>query len=87
VRLRRLAAVFKDHDVVAVEVRMKLLDPVEVHNDRPVNANKLRRVEPLFQIIHLFPQQMRLAANMQLRIIPVRFNEIDLVNLQQHHPA
>ena len=83
----QLPSIFEDDNVISVEVRMQFLDPIEIHDDRSMYPHKLRRIEPLLEIVHLLAKQMRLTRNMQLRLIPVCFNEVDLINLQQHHPA
>src|SRR5262249_30419803 len=70
-----------------VEVWLHLLDSIEIDDDRTVDAHKLRRIESSFQVIHLFAKQMRFAPRVQLRVIPVCFDEIDLLNFQQHHPS
>ena len=72
-------------DVIAVEVWMQFFDPIEVNDDRAMDAYKLRRIELPFKIVHLLAQQMRRAADVQFRIIAICLNEIYIVNLQQPH--
>ena len=49
----QLSAVLEQYDVIAIEVGMHFLDPVEIHDDRAVNANESRRIEPSFKVVHL----------------------------------
>ena len=46
---RELLPVLHDDAVLAMKPRLHLLDPIDLHNRRTVNSQKLFRVELLFQ--------------------------------------
>src|SRR4030095_1444433 len=80
---RELGAVAKDHRVVAAEHRVKLLYAVDVYHRRAVDAEKLFRIELLFDAVHRLADHMRLAADMKLDVIAGSFDPIDLVGLEE----
>src|SRR5262245_25176509 len=84
---RQSSTVVQDHDVLAVEPGLQLLDPIRVDDPRPMNANESARVQPRFHVVHRLAEEVRVFAQVQTHIVARRFNPIELVGPQEEHAA
>ncbi len=84
---REFGPVAQDHCIIAAEHRVKLFDPVDVNNRRPVYAEESVRIELCFDAVHRFAYHVSLAADVKLYIISGSLYPVDLVRLEEKHAA
>src|SRR5215471_11882477 len=80
-------AIFQKQVVFAMEKRLQLLDPVNVDDRGPVDADEPTRIQSRFEEVHSLPKQMRAAADVKLNVIVIRFDPIDVRGTQEENSA
>src|SRR6185503_13533175 len=82
-----LGPVLENHDVLAVKPRLQLTDPFGIHDGRAVHPNKPMVAEPDRESLEWISHLVRVAADMQTRILAVRLDPVDLGRLEEEDLA
>ena len=61
--------------------RPDLADPVHIHDHAPVDPDKLPRIQPRFDLIHRFPQQVLVSSRVDIDVVIGGFDPVDLAHL------
>src|SRR6266480_2528398 len=77
--------VVQDDHVLAAEIGLQLLDPLDVYDGRPVDAHEPRGVELRFEMLHGFAQRVPGAARMDLDVVALRFDPVDVLDAEDGH--
>jgi hypothetical protein len=75
------------HLVFAVEERLELLDAVDVHDRRAMDADEAVGVHAALEPGHRLSQQVRLPGHVQADVVARRLDPVDLVGAQEEEPA
>src|SRR5688572_5197895 len=81
-----LRAVGQANHVVARAPQIHLLDPVEIHDRRPMNAREAPSVERALECRHRLANQMRPLPRVQSRVVPECLDPVDLAGGDEVHP-
>src|SRR4029077_1275356 len=78
-------AVVQNHDVLAAEKRLQLLDLLEIHDGRAVDPHESRGVELVLEILHRLAQQMARLVDVDPHIASVGVDPLDFPDGEQGH--
>ena len=72
---------------ISVAAGDDVANAVDLDDGGAVDANEHFRIEPLLELLHRHPYEMRPAAGVDLRVIPARLNVIDIAHAHEPHAA
>src|SRR6185369_17842764 len=75
--------VMQQHDVLAAEGRVQLLDAVDVDDGGAVDANELDGIELRLDVAHRSSHEVRLGADVQADVVPRRLAPVDVVRAHE----
>src|SRR5215471_20618548 len=82
-----LRSVFQQNVIFTVPPRTQFAYPIDVHDLRPVNADKSLRIELRFHTPDCGANQMRLIADVEPHVISFRFNPVHLAGLEKENTS
>src|SRR5215831_13250775 len=80
-----LRSVFQQDAIFTMPPRTQFAYPIDVHDLRPVNADKSLRIELRFHTPDSGANQMRLIADVKPHVIPFGFNPVHFVGLEKEN--
>jgi len=84
---REFGAILQDHDVFSVEHRLKLLNPLDIHDGRTADAHESVAGQTPFECGHCFAHHVGVLADVECHIIVCRFNPVEITHLHEENPA
>src|SRR6185369_3335076 len=82
-----LLTVFHDDAVLTVKPGLHLLDPVDLHDRRTMNAPKLLRVELLLQTANRFAEEVPFLVVVDTDVVTFRLNAVHVLNIKKENAA
>src|SRR5436190_3429337 len=69
---------------VAVPGADDVLDPVDLHDRRPVDPGEVGGIEPALELTHRHPDDKTLTLHVQVRVVRGRLDPVDVDDADEH---